>query len=394
MFFFLLYIKLIETFSKHLPTCKIKILKTLNKYKQRMKLANIILWCKNKFPNSFGNISYHLKQTKDPEEKACIYVAANTLVCFSIDMIYNIVNYAFSGVHLLLVSNLLSLTACATMALLYIGKKVTIAVALSALLFIVQTNTSMVIFHNYTVVIEQNRFIISHNLFLSFLICILASVSIQKNKVYILCILPLISLVVALIIDSPHNMTVNFPGFCLAFISPPVLLTYIRIFLWDTFRKKEQLFSERKSLCQLMRMDEKQWNLLIDVMQKPHAPRQQTEKLFDQIQEAIGSRLVIRAKRLLASEEIMERINEKYNFSLTANEVRLCCLILEDKSIKEISHILYINESSVRANRSRLRKKMEIDKKTNLKAHLLMLMSKEKNDCGDNFQEQDDDYSK
>lgn len=143
-----------------------------------------------------------------------------------------------------------------------------------------------------------------------------------------------------------------------------------------------------------MRMDEKQWNLLIDVMQKPHAPRQQTEKLFDQIQEAIGSRLVIRAKRLLASEEIMERINEKYNFSLTANEVRLCCLILEDKSIKEISHILYINESSVRANRSRLRKKMEIDKKTNLKAHLLMLMSKEKNDCGDNFQEQDDDYSK
>ena len=70
-----------------------------------------------------------------------------------------------------------------------------------------------------------------------------------------------------------------------------------------------------------MGMNERQWDLLIDVVQKPHASRRQTEKLFAQMQEAIGDRLVIQAKRLLASEEAMGRINEKYNFALTTNEL-------------------------------------------------------------------------
>jgi putative transmembrane protein len=90
---------------------------------------------------------------------------------------------------------------------------------------------------------------------------------------------------------------------------------------------------------------------------------------------------------LLASEELIGQISEKYKFSFTTKEVQLCCLILEDKSIAEISRVLYINESTVRANRSRVRKKMKLDKKTNLKAHLLMLLAEEKNRSPDKNQE-------
>lgn len=343
-----------------------------------MKLANIIRRYKKNYPNNYKYLSRRLDQAKDTEEKARIYIAASTLICFSMGMLYDSIVYAFSAANLLLAANLLSLFIYAATTLLYFNEKFTISVALAILLITVQMNISVSIYHNYTTVIENNKFIVSHDLFLSFLVCILASLSLGKNQVYILCVMPVCSLATALIIRSSDTLIQHLPSFCLAYISPPVLLTHIRMFLWDTFRKKEQLLSEKKSICRLMGINETQWDLLIDIIQKPHAPRKQTEKLFEQIQEAIGNRLVIRAKRLMVSEELIGQINEKYRFSLTANEIRLCCLILEDKSISEISHILYINESSVRANRSRIRKKMGLGKETNLKAHLLMLVGREK----------------
>lgn len=341
-----------------------------------MKLVNIIRFYEKNYPNNYKYLSRQLEQAEDIEEKARIYVAASTGICFSMGMIYDSIVYAFSAVYLLLAANLLSLLIYAVAILLYFNEKLTISATLAILLIVVQINITISIYHNYTTVIESNKFIISHDLFLSFLVCILASLSLGKNQVYTLCVMP----VCALAIRSSDALIQHLPSFCLAYISPPILLTYIRIFLWDTFRKKEQLLSEKKSLCQLMGMNETQWDLLIDIIQKPRAPRKQTEKLFEQIQEAISNRLVIRAKRLMVSEELLIQINEKYKFSLTTNEIRLCCLILEDKSISEISHILYINESSVRANRSRIRKKMGLHKKTNLKAHLLMLVGREKED--------------
>ena len=164
---------------------------------------------------------------------------------------------------------------------------------------------------------------------------------------------------------------------CLAYFSPALLLLHIRTFLWETITKKQQLTQERQSLCRLMGMNEEQWDLLLDVILQPHAPREQTEKLFVNLQDGISNQLMIRAKRLLINEKIMGEINEKKRLSLTENEIHLCCLIIEDKSIAEISKLLYINESSVRANRSRIRRKIGLEKESNLKAHLLTLIREE-----------------
>lgn len=70
-------------------------------------------------------------------------------------------------------------------------------------------------------------------------------------------------------------------------------------------------------------------------------------------------------------------------------------LILRKNScFTEISNILYIHEWSVRANRSRIRRKMKLDKKVNLKAHLLVLMGEENSMSENNFHLQDDSYLK
>lgn len=338
---------------------------------------NINLWYK-KNTTRFENLFQHLNKTENLEEKARIYLAGNILLCFSIGMFYNCIEKVFSEVPLLFAFNLTSLIAAALVTILYICRKITNYVALVSLLFAVQINISFTIFLNYTSISEQSRFMISHNLFFSFLVCLLAGVSIQKRKVYLLCTLPLIALTAALIIKPSEQMMKDFIFFCLAFISPPILLTYIRIFLWDTYRKKEQLSSEKKNFCQLMDINEKELNILIEVLQNPQMPQQQFENLFSQMQQAIGSKLMTQVTQLFGCEGVMERINEKHKFALTVNEIRLCYLILEDKSITEISRMLYINESSVRANRSRIRKKMKMDKKTNLKVYLRMLIIEEK----------------
>lgn len=344
-----------------------------------LKFHNIINYCEKNFPDSYKYLSRRLGQSKDTEEKALICIAASTFTCFSIGMVYDSVTYAFSAVYLLLTANLISLLTYVAVLLLYIHGKLAVHTALAILLGAVQANVAVSILYNYAVVIEYNRFMLPHDLFIGFIVCVLASMSLRKSLIYILCLIPLTALATVSAIHFPAFLVQVFPSFSLAFIAPPVLLTYIRMFLWDTFWKKEKLLSEKKSLCRLMGLNEKQWELLIDIVQKPHAQRIQTEKLFGQMQEAIGDRLVVRAKRLLASEELIGQISEKYKFSFTTKEVQLCCLILEDKSITEISRMLYINESSVRANRSRVRKKMKLDKKTNLKAYLLMLLAEEKN---------------
>lgn len=356
-----------------------------------MKLADITKYCKRNFPNSYERISSRLAQIEDTEMKVRFYIAASTLVCFSAGMLYDSIVYAFSAMFLPLTGNLLTLLVCAAAASLYSRDRLTINTALVILLVVVQTNISASIYYNYLTVSDSNKFTVSCDLFLSFLVCILAALTLKQKQVYVLCIMPVSSLAAVLAIHSPGILVQNFPSFCLAYISPPALLIHIRILLWNTVREKEQLLSEKKSLCRLMGMNEEQWDLLIGIMQKPHAPRTQTEQLFNQMQDAIDSQLVIRAKRLLASEELLGRINEKHGFGLTANDLHLCCLILEDKTVTEISHILYIHESSVRANRSRVRKKMKLGKDTNLKAHLLMLVSEETTGNRNKFREEDDD---
>lgn len=344
-----------------------------------MKSVDLLRKCGKSMSWWYEGVCKQLDKVEDPEEKVRLCICGCTLVCFSIGMVCDIIGYVHSASYLLLAMNVGSLGVYAVTPVLYVWDKVGVPVALTVLLLTVQINISVSILYSYYGVAEGGSPPFSHDLFIGFLVCMLASLTIKKSCVYILCLLPLTAQAASLIMISASWQVSHYLSLCLAYISPPVLLTYIRKFMWDTFRKKDRLMSEQKSLRELMGMNEEQWDKVIEAIQKPSASRQQTEKLMEKMQNAISDQLVIRAEQLLASEEVMERINEKLRLNLTAKEVRLCCLVLEDKSIMEISHILYINESSVRASRSRIRKKLNLEKKVNLKAYLLMLVSEENN---------------
>lgn len=344
-----------------------------------MNLSDISQYCKKHFPNIYEFLFARINTAIDMEERARIYVGCCTLLFFSAGLSYDSISYLFTGAYFLLAVNMVTLSVFVVLTVLFYWEKLGIYATLATLLFTVQVNASVSITCNYAVMSAGGDIIIHHDLFISFLVCVLASLTLKKNHVHILCVMPMASFATSLVLYSPVSLLLYFPSLLLAYTSPPVCLAYMRIFLWDTLREKERLLREKQSLCRLMGMNEQQWDMLIDVLQAPRVPREQTEQLFETIQEAVSNRLIIRAKRLLVSEDLFGKINEKKGFCLTPKEIQLCVLILEDKSILEISRALYINESTVRGNRSRVRKKLGLTKSANLKAYLKQLVAEVKN---------------
>ncbi|WP_294476752.1 hypothetical protein [uncultured Bacteroides sp.] len=275
-----------------------------------------------------------MENIENAEEKVSFCVGICTLTCFSIGMTCDIIGYIYSGSYLLFAINLGTLAIYAVTPLLYRRARMSVTIAIGLLLFTVQTNISISIIYNYYEMTGNDSPPVYYDLFIGFLAGMLASQTLGRRYVLLLCLMPLASLAAVLIMSSAPQEFSHFLSLCLAYVLPPLLLTYIRKLMWGAFRKKD---------------------------------------------------------RLLASEKVMEDINEKFKLSLTAKEVYLCCLILEDKSILEISQMLYINESSVRANRSRIRRKLMLGKEINLKAHLMMLVNKKNNECEEKFPRQDDD---
>jgi len=59
--------------------------------------------------------------------------------------------------------------------------------------------------------------------------------------------------------------------------------------------------------------------------------------------------------------------------NLTNSELKLCHLILLDTDCKSIASNLHVNEASVRVSRSRLRKKLKLEREENIRNYLLKL---------------------
>lgn len=342
-----------------------------------MNLIYLSLLLRKSLSGKYKRTSLKFFHDKDPEELTKHYIGLCTVFFFFIGLTYEAICYAFSDAYLLVGINLISLFIHIAVSLFYFCGKLGSSTALAVLFYTIQLNITVSMYYSYILNKGNGYMLICHELLIGFLICTLASLTLGKRHIYILCAMPLTVFVGTLYIRSSALLAEHLPSLCFAYFSTPMVLSYIRSFIWNAVRQKEQLVKEKQSLCRLVGMNEQQWDLLLEVIMQPYAPREQTEKLFKQLQEGIGNQLTIRAKRLLTNEKMMGEINKKKNLALTAKEVHLCCLILEDKTISEISKILYINESSVRGNRSRIRKKMGLDKDVNLKEYLLTLFREE-----------------
>lgn len=334
---------------------------------------------RKQFPSYFLFIFSQLRKAKDPEEKARVYISICTLIFFFLGLSYDMMSYILLKTWLLANINFLTLTAFVVLTFLFHREKLRICTVLTLLLFSIQINVSFSII--YTFILEKGNysFIILHDLGIGFLVCMLAALTLEKKRVYVLCTLPLTSLITGLSLLSPISLMQFLPSLCLAYATPPVFLAHIRVYLWNSLREKERLLQERQAVCKFMGMNEHQWDLLIDAMQLPRIPKEQAQELFETLQSAISDQLVVKAKQLLATEEQVGRINRKKGLRLTAREVQLCGLIMEGKSVAEISAIQHIKKSSVRANRTRLRGKLPLQQGDDLKTYLIQLVVEEMN---------------
>lgn len=345
-----------------------------------MILSHIKQFFKKQFPADYLSITSRFNKAEDPETKVRLHIYIYTSVFFFLGLSYDTGSYLLAENYLLANVNITSLSLFLSLAFLFKWKKISIHTALTGLLFTIQANVSFSIVHKCIYIIGTDNFIIYHDLYIGFLVCILAALTLRKRKVYLLCTLPLAALGTGLMICSPISLIHFFPNLCLAYVSPPIFLTYIRTYLWKSLREKERLLQEKQAVCKLMGMNKRQWDLLIDAVQVPRVPKEQAQELFDTLQNAISDQLVVKAKQLLVSEELVGLVNKKKELHLTAKEVQLCGLIVEGKSIAEISAIQHIKRSSVRAYRTRLRTKMKLTPGEDLEAHLMQLITEKVNE--------------
>lgn len=311
-------------------------------------------------------------QCADPETQIRLYINRCILMCFTLGLTYDLYVYLHTGRPFLAVLNAGSLLIYAAIWLIEIKRPGKREKILAAPLFTAQLNIAITLLYNS--LLPHTLYITAHDLFIGFLVCILASLTLPRKSVYLLCLVPIAVWGYIVFRHDYPALQAHYPSLVLAYIAPPLLLLYCRVMFWKTFRTKEQLFREKKYLCRAMGMTEQQWEQLIDVIRTPRPPREQTEYLFKQLQSLVNEQLTIRAKRLLADEQTLYRISQEKHLRLTSKEIRLCRLIIEEKSISDISTLLYISESGVRAARHRIRRKFGITPQTDLKWYLEKLI--------------------
>lgn len=298
---------------------------------------------------------------EDSEQLIYSYFGIGTFVLFTVGVIYDTGIYLIVDDYLPVIINLLTLVVYVVIAILYLRKKLSVFTLLALLLYSTQINVSATIFYSYHTPLYRRALELHYDFFIGFVINIIAALTLKKRHVFILSYLPLLTYAVLLTHNQPNFLLGHFFTFCVAYLSIPPLLAHIRRLLWESIHQKELLLKEKQLLCRMMKMDGEQ-------------------QLSEIMHGVPDSQLVIRAKRLLAKEVLIEQINQKQQLSLTANEIQLCGFILADKSITEISRLLFISESTVRANRSRIRRKLGLKQNMNLKAHLLALTRAEDNE--------------
>jgi PAS domain-containing protein/DNA-binding CsgD family transcriptional regulator len=107
----------------------------------------------------------------------------------------------------------------------------------------------------------------------------------------------------------------------------------------------------------------------IKVLVLPHL-----EKLREQLQgrKAQTHLNILDANLREIVSPFVQKLSSKY-INLTNREIEIANLIKEEKTTKEITEILHISESAVNIHRYRIRQKLKLTKKHNLKAYLASL---------------------
>jgi len=137
------------------------------------------------------------------------------------------------------------------------------------------------------------------------------------------------------------------------------------------------LKNEQQLIIDFLQMDKNQWSVIIALAKENKISPQQTNRLMSLLSMDTRRNIIDNVRQMIEQESIDYESLSKRLPTLARGEIEICKLILQGKSISEISTSLGKTVSNITCRRTNIRAKLGLKKEENLHEVLLNITKKE-----------------
>ena len=203
---------------------------------------------------------------------------------------------------------------------------------------------------------DRDNLSVMSNIFIMFILAITAQ-SQQLNRTtlgFAVALLPVVALShtqISVLLFSIKAVLVGF-----------LMILYVWIYNWEPVITKEL-----RQPKQLREEEKKALHMLADLKDEE---KDKTVNLLSRLSSEQQQNILDRAAEYLKTSELSKKAWDLVCADLTNSEKQICQMVLEGKMLKEICIELNKSESNITSQRSHIRKKLNMDRKDDLKREL------------------------
>ena len=205
---------------------------------------------------------------------------------------------------------------------------------------------------------DRDNLSVMSNIFIMFILAITAQ-SQQLNRTtlgFAVALLPVVA--VALSHTQISVLLFSIKAVLVGFL----MILYVWIYNWEPVITKEL-----RQPKQLREEEKKALHMLADLKDEE---KDKTVNLLSRLSSEQQQNILDRAAEQLKTSELSKKAWNLVCADLTNSEKQICQMVLEGKMLKEICIELNKSESNITSQRSHIRKKLNMDRKDNLKREL------------------------
>lgn len=205
---------------------------------------------------------------------------------------------------------------------------------------------------------DRDNLSVMSNIFIMFILAITAQ-SQQLNRTtlgFAVALLPVVA--VALSHTQISVLLFSIKAVLVGFL----MILYVWIYNWEPVITKEL-----RQPKQLREEEKKALHMLADLKDEE---KDKTVNLLSRLSSEQQQNILDRAAEQLKTSELSKKAWDLVCADLTNSEKQICQMVLEGKMLKEICIELNKSESNITSQRSRIRKKLNMDRKDDLKREL------------------------
>lgn len=205
---------------------------------------------------------------------------------------------------------------------------------------------------------KQDNLSVMSNIFVMFILAITAeSQQLRKTSIgFTIALLPIVAVAIT------HTQL-----YVLLFSGKAILVGFLMIFYVWLYNMDHVITKELRQPKILKDEERKALDMLADLKENE---KDMAMNLFNRLSDEQQQNILDRAVEQLKSSEESKKAWDLVCIDLTNSERQICQMVLEGKSLKEICIELNKSESNITSQRSHIRKKLNMDRKDDLRREL------------------------